>query len=273
MGQGKSGLADLLPASLREILAGLPGLNIAFSGGLDSRFLCHAARLCGCQPVAFHMSGAHVARAESAYAQSWAESHGIPLFQACTDPLAIPEVSANGKERCYFCKKSLYEKIASLAAEKDLGHLPLCDGANIDDVGEYRPGLKAAREMNVLSPLAVAKLDKVAIRHYARLTGLENPGQKARPCLLTRFAYGVRPSREKLQTLEKLEEAIALILEQLDCKGVDFRLRFLPETQLHINPIPDTAEMKIREFLVSVGRNACPIVWQDKISGYHDRTF
>ena len=96
-----------LPEAFVAALRGLPPLAVAFSGGLDSRFLCHAARLCGCDVLALHARGPHIPPEESAQAAQWARENSLPLLLVDFDPLALPEVAANSRERCYGCKKGL----------------------------------------------------------------------------------------------------------------------------------------------------------------------
>ena len=107
-----SSLVSALPPELLRLLQGLPPLAIAFSGGIDSRFLCHAALLCGCDVLAVHARGPHVPTEESALALSWADARGLPLLVVDFDPLPLPEVAANSRQRCYACKQGLLAAIA-----------------------------------------------------------------------------------------------------------------------------------------------------------------
>lgn len=264
-------LAEVLPSGLVRILRSLPGVAAAFSGGLDSRFLCHAARLCGLPVIAVHIAGPHVPARESRAAQSWAETRKIPFARGRLNPLDLEEAAANGKDRCYFCKKAVYEKVAGLAGQNGARAFALCDGSNLDDEGEYRPGRKAALEAGFISPLGMAGLAKKDIRRLAGLAGLDNPGQRARPCLLTRFAYGVRPSLESLAKLEKTEAEIEDALESLGASGADFRLRAAPAPILHITPVPARAREAVRRVLDNNGFENCDMVFMEKISGYYDR--
>lgn len=262
---------NALPYGLVRILKSLPGVAAAFSGGLDSRFLCHAARLCGLPVLAVHIAGPHVPARESRAAQSWAEANKIPFALAEFNPLDLKEAAANGKDRCYFCKKAIFAKVAGLAEQNGAETFARCDGGNLDDLGEYRPGRKAVLEAGFISPLAMAGLAKKDIRRLARLSGLDNPGQRARPCLLTRFAYGVRPDLESLARLEKTEAEIEAALESLGAGGADFRLRAAPAPALHITPVPARAEEALRRILANNGFGNCDVVFMDKISGYYDR--
>ncbi|MFT4300607.1 MAG: PP-loop family protein [Desulfovibrio sp.] len=200
-----------LPKELTRILRDLPPLVVALSGGIDSRFLCHAAQLCGCDVLAVHARGPHITAGESAGALSWAERRGLPLLVVDFNPLSLPEVSNNSQERCYACKAGLLAAIgAALAQAGQLGRV-LCDGSNADDLNAFRPGLRALKEAGVVSPLAQAGMSKATIRNAARATGLDDPGQRARPCLLTRLAYGLEPQKETLARLAAAEEELAAL--------------------------------------------------------------
>lgn len=259
-----------LPVNLRENLQALSALAVAFSGGLDSRFLCHAASLCGCRVLALHISGPHVPRSESEDAQRWAQINNIPFVSLPLNPLEVEGLADNGSERCYFCKKAAFGKIRALVREKGLSDFHLCDGGNRDDMREYRPGLRAVRELGFISPLSAAGLGKKEIRLYARESGLENPEQSARPCLLTRFPYGQSPGLDSLARVERTEGQIADMLSSLGAENTDFRLRMLAEPELHINPLPPHLLAKIWQILENNYFMNCKIIQREKISGYYD---
>ncbi|MBB5144117.1 PP-loop family protein [Desulfovibrio intestinalis] len=210
-----------LPEELTRVLRVLPPLVVALSGGIDSRFLCHAAQLCGCDVLAVHARGPHIPAGESAWALSWAQRRGLPLLVVDFDPLPLPEVANNSQERCYACKAGLLAAIGAALAQAGQPGRTLCDGSNADDLNAFRPGLRALKEAGVVSPLAQAGMSKAAIRAAARATGLDDPGQRARPCLLTRLAYGLEPQRETLVRLAAAEEDLAaLMLPDLSPAGV-----------------------------------------------------
>lgn len=219
-------------------------IALAFSGGLDSRFLAHAAVRAGLRPVLLHGEGPHIAGRESRYAREWTARNGMDLRILKADPLTVPEVAANDRMRCYHCKKALFSKLLP-AAEG----LPLCDGTQASDSGAYRPGRVALTELEILSPLAQAGLTKQEIRVLAKQTGMENPGQKARPCLLTRFAYQLPPQRALLAVLDRAEQNIDGVLRDIlaaaeDAELPDFRLRFLDRgmLELHLTAVAGSGE-------------------------------
>ena len=140
---GGPNLPEDLPEAFAAALRGLPPLAVAFSGGLDSRFLCHAARLCGCDVLALHARGPHIPPEESAQAAQWARENSLPLLLVDFDPLALPEVAANSRERCYGCKKGLITTLRmalrETEGERDESRRLLCDGSNADDLRALRP--------------------------------------------------------------------------------------------------------------------------------------
>lgn len=250
---------DKLPPGLRKLLTDNPLLAIAFSGGLDSRFLCHAARLCGCDIIGILAIGPHVPEAESAYALGWAKKNGTPVNVVEHDPLIYPEIRSNGRDRCYHCKKNLFRKMGNFGRR-------VADGTNAGDLSQYRPGLVALKEENVFSPLALAGLDKSAIRRLALETGLENHEQKARPCLLTRFAYGMRPGRLQLKAIEQAENELAMIVG----RDVDFRLRLAPDPVIQIQDFNRDIGQKMDLIMKKYGFPDYSIVIENSISGFFD---
>ena len=267
MSNGNNSGAGQVPAALARVLGGLPRMAVAYSGGLDSRFLCHAALLCGCDVLAVHVSGPHIPAQESAGATAWAQQRGLPLRTARFDPLALPEVATNSPQRCYDCKTGLVHllrgELAALACEGQ-GHV-LCDGTNADDLQAYRPGLRALEEGCVRSPLAEAGLSKAAIREAARATGLDRPDQRARPCLLTRMAYGMRPDAPTLARLAAAEDDLA----KAGPLG-DFRLRLTPEAVLQAESMPDSLRQQVQNILQRHGFSPCKMEIGGRVSGFYD---
>ncbi len=268
---------------LNRILLDLRRPLIALSGGLDSRFLAHAAcrlRDAGVAPVLVHFRGPHVPEGETAAAESFAAARGLPLHVRDCDPLAVPEVRANGPRRCYHCKYALFSGLGALRGTlSGDGALIVCDGTNASDLALYRPGLQALRELGVRSPLAEAGLDKEDVRAAARATGLENPEQQARPCLLTRFAYGLEPTVASLHAAGRTEAALAGIIGS----GENFRLRlfapagdipgkYLPFTvELHLErPLAPSEEAAVRARIAAQGFFCRSVRVLERASGQYD---
>lgn len=259
----------------------LSPIALAYSGGLDSRFLALCAEKAGASFTLFHFSGAHVSEAETAYAAAWAQKRHYPLQIVATAVLGAPEVAANSKERCYWCKRRLFLELKRLA-----GGRAVCDGTNASDQIAFRPGLRALRELGIVSPLALAGLAKEDIRSAGRTLGLEAWDQKARPCLLTRFPYGRPVSEEALKAIGRLEEAADECLKEYR-RGAppDCRLRVVEDGRLEVHIAgqadgQENLENALRQRLAA----ACAecgvglfdaatlrIVFMERVSGYHDR--
>lgn len=214
---------------LKTILGAIlpEGLVVACSGGLDSRLLVHTALMVSREyglrpPLALHVAGPHMSRAESERAVRWAESAGVDLRVVRVNPLTEPQVAANARDRCYWCKKRLFEMLGEVAS--DLGCATLADGSNTSDRGQYRPGMRALAELGIRSPLAEADLTKADIHACAAATGLADPDQRPRPCLLTRLPYDTPVSESVLRELEVLEARVDAFFAVES--GPDFRLRF-----------------------------------------------
>ena len=235
---------------LRRILADLRRPLIALSGGLDSRFLAHAAHMArtgGATPLLVHCRGPHIPENETASAQAFAAARDLPLRILDFDPTTIPEIRANGVKRCYFCKHALFSTFLTLRNSRwPDDPPPLCDGTNTSDLGLYRPGLQALKELGIRSPLAEAGFGKQDIREAARACGLENPTQQARPCLITRFAYDLAPTSQALVAAGRAEADIAAFVGEKE----NFRLRlFPPEAADSGAPLPFAAELHLERDL------------------------
>lgn len=255
--------------SLQETFPGGP-LAVAYSGGLDSRFLIHSALRAGLSVRALHVHGPHIPAGEHAYAVRWAERAGIPLTVVKMNPLCLPELRNNPEDRCYHCKKAIFTAIGEA-----IGNLPLCDGTNASDLGEYRPGLKALAELGIRSPLAEAGIGKGDIRAMGTASGLENPAQAAQPCLLTRFGYGQALSPERLAAVDVAEEAARRVFTAFGQPDRPFRLRYedaaTPALHLTGEALPPEMAESLAAALAGVGFPGTPVRATASLSGYFDR--
>lgn len=239
---------------------------LAFSGGLDSRFIAHIAQQAKSPFTAVHVRGPHVPQTETDYALSYLNKHSIPYTELDLNPLGLPAVAEGSKERCYQCKREMFYQI--LATAKGL---PVLEGSNASDLTKFRPGLKVLKELNIVSPLALAKISKAEIRLLATETGLDNPNQPSRPCLLTRLDYGLYPNQSILQHIEKTEEAIA----KLGFK--DFRLRVEKEGKSLLQIGWDEAQLmeakkeSLVRLLSRMGFENTKIQAEIALSGYFDQ--
>lgn len=255
--------ADMLPARLRQILASLPKIALAYSGGIDSRFLAHAARLCGCEVLAINASGPHISPTETAWAREWAKKREFRLIPLEFNPLGLAEIHSNSRLRCYACKKALLGQIRTAIASRQ-PHLQICDGSNFDDLRAFRPGQKAVAEAGVISPLAEAGIGKAEIRALAAATGLDFSEQPSRPCLLTRFAYDLTPTPELLTRIAACEAAIAAEFDTC----LEFRLRMLPAPVLQLKGDPPAGLTRI---LSEHGFADAEIRPCESVSGFFDQ--
>jgi uncharacterized protein len=189
---------------LLEILGDLGGAAVAFSGGIDSTVVAQAAQLAlGDRAVAVTADSPSVPRAEIAEARHLAQQIGIRHHVVPTDEFNDPDYVRNDGTRCYYCKSELYSRIETLLPE--LGVAVICSGANLDDQGDYRPGLTAAAEHAVRHPLQEAGFTKADVRALARAWGLPTWDKPASPCLSSRLAPGVEVTRERTGRVEAAE--------------------------------------------------------------------
>jgi uncharacterized protein len=194
------GKRDRLLGMLRD----LGSAAVAFSGGIDSTVVAKAAFLAlGDRAVAVTGDSPSVPRAELAEACRLAEGIGIRHRIVATNEFVDPDYTRNDGTRCYFCKSELYSHVERLLPE--LGAAVICSGANLDDRGDYRPGLKAAAEHAVRHPLQEAGFTKADVRALARDWDLPTWDKPASPCLSSRLAPGVEVTSERTARVEAAE--------------------------------------------------------------------
>lgn len=191
-------------ARLEAQLAALGRVGVALSGGVDSAYLLAVAvSVLGPDATAFIAVSPSLPEGELAAAHALASSLGTELLEVVTHEMDDPRYRANDPRRCYYCKSHLYSTVIATARERGID--VLLDGNNRDDLGDYRPGLEAARERGVHSPLADAGFTKAEIRAEARKLGLAVWDKPAMPCLASRVPYDSPVTGRKLAQIDAAE--------------------------------------------------------------------
>ena len=186
---------------LQDLLRSYGNVAIAYSGGVDSSLLSYVAHeALGDNAVSLTADAPVVPRSEFADSQAFCKRYGIRQVM-------MEEVRFNAPNRCYVCKKVLFGSLFEEAAK--LGVEAIADGSNLDDLGDYRPGLKALEELQVKSPLREAGFTKADIRALSRELGLPTWSKQSNACLATRFPYGTEITAEKLSLVDKAESALS----------------------------------------------------------------
>jgi uncharacterized protein len=190
---------------LIEALRGYGRVAVAYSGGIDSTVVAQAAyEALGDMAIAVTAVSESLAAGELEEAQELAQKIGIRHRVIRTEEFADPNYRRNDSNRCYFCKSELYGRLSGMLNE--LGVLVIVSGANTDDMGDYRPGLRAASEHGVRHPLQECNLSKADVRALARAWGLPTWDKPATPCLSSRVAYGEDPTPERVRMIDQAEQ-------------------------------------------------------------------
>ncbi|MEJ2098901.1 MAG: ATP-dependent sacrificial sulfur transferase LarE [Desulfobacterales bacterium] len=202
---------EIRAMKLKAYFSRYEGAIIAYSGGVDSALLAYVAHLVfGNNMLASLADSPSLSRKEYRQALTFAQSHGIPLQIIDTQEMQNPFYTSNRGDRCYHCKKALFERIEELRVQpgNSLSSLPwpIFYGVNLDDLRDYRPGIQAADEAAIIAPYIELKMDKTAIRSACAFFGLDIADKPATPCMASRIAYGQEVSVKKLKQVEDAED-------------------------------------------------------------------
>ncbi|MEZ5277661.1 MAG: ATP-dependent sacrificial sulfur transferase LarE [Opitutaceae bacterium] len=227
-------MAPTIPDALEAWFSELKGSLTAFSGGVDSALVLFLSReFLGDRGIGVIADSPSLKREDLAIAHQFCRSHDITLRVIHPREIDDPNYAANPVDRCFHCKSNLYTELHHIRSEYP-GYT-LLNGTNADDIGDYRPGLKAAEENAIRSPLADCGLTKAAVRELARALGLEVWDKPASPCLSSRIPYGQPVTVEKLTRIENAETILAgLGFKQVRVRHFDSTARIeVPAVDLH----------------------------------------
>ncbi|MCY3621331.1 MAG: ATP-dependent sacrificial sulfur transferase LarE [Gammaproteobacteria bacterium] len=226
--------------TLKSTIEHLGRVIVAFSGGVDSSLVAYvAAEALGDNALAVTSGSKSLKRSDLALAGELAGKWGMRHRIIVTDEILKPQYRANPVNRCFHCKTSLYEALEQIAADEGFDHV--LNGTNTDDLGDHRPGLIAARNYAVVSPLVDAGFAKRDVRALAGSLGLENAQKPQAACLSSRFPYGSHITEARLAQVEAAEDALA------DLGFSQFRVRHHEEVariELVADELPRALELR-----------------------------
>ncbi len=203
----KDTLLDKKYSDLKRYLSELGSVCVAFSGGVDSTFLLKCAKiLLGENCIAVTNVSPAFPEEDYINIREFCAKEKIRLIQIEADELSLPEYRENGKDRCYYCKKFFFGKIKEIAKENGIQNV--IEGSNVDDISDYRPGMRAIKELGIISPLMANGLTKSDIRELSKKLELPTWDKPSFACLASRIPYGVEITKEKLLMISQGERLL-----------------------------------------------------------------
>ena len=240
-------------SKLESYIKDLGSLAVGFSGGVDSSFLLAvASQVLGDKVIAVTGADASVPERELKEAKAFCKERGIRHIVCTVDPLKEEGYRHNSPDRCYFCKHGIFTEVKKIAEENGIEYM--AEGSNMDDIGDYRPGLKAAAELSVKSPLRECGLYKSDIRMISKAMGLSTWSKPAYACLASRFVYGEEITEEKLRMIDEAEQFLienGFLEERVRMHGTMARIE-VPAKDI-VRLAEDTIREKVYEKFKKIG--------------------
>ena len=257
---------DLLKAWFKDH----KGTLTAFSGGVDSSLVLYVSKLVLREKAIGLISNSESLKSKDfEIAQNFCQKYGIQLEVIKTEELSDPNYTANPKNRCFFCKNHLYEAMVEIAQQRFPGYTIL-NGTNLDDLGDYRPGIQASRLHQIRSPLAELEINKQEVIEMAAYLGLPNAYKPPSPCLSSRLPYGTEVNAQRLRLIEAAEN----ILNEYGFEQVRVRYRLstasIEVPQTHIEKLQRLFE-PISEKIHQLGFKEVVIDQEGFVSGKLNR--